>query len=76
MMPPQRPPHHGPPPDMDDEPPSKKAKTEESLMPEHEFLAKNKVRGLYCRFFLKFVCAFLLDNEIKIYYIFYVHSLC
>lgn len=36
------PPVHPPPP-MEDEPASKKLKTEDSLMPEEEFLRRNKV---------------------------------
>lgn len=36
------PPVHPPPP-MEDEPTSKKLKTEDSLMPEEEFLRRNKV---------------------------------
>lgn len=45
---PPGPPHRpGPPPPpsgpMDDEPPSKKQKSEDNLMPEEEFLKKNKV---------------------------------
>ena len=46
FMPP-RPPHPGPPSHMmDDGPPSKKAKTEDSLIPEAVFLARNKVSFL------------------------------
>lgn len=41
LPPAERPPAPAPPP-ADDEPPSKKTKTEESLIPEAEFLAKNK----------------------------------
>lgn len=38
------PPH--PPPPMEDEPVSKKPKSEDSLMPEEEFLRRNKVYNL------------------------------
>lgn len=41
------PPVHPPPP-MEDEPASKKLKTEDSLMPEEEFLRRNKVYDLEC----------------------------
>lgn len=41
------PPVHPPPP-MEDEPPSKKLKTEDSLMPEEEFLRRNKVCDPEC----------------------------
>lgn len=36
---------------MEDEPPSKKLKTEDSLMPEEEFLRRNKVCDLECCLF-------------------------
>lgn len=41
------PPVHPPPP-MEDEPASKKLKTEDSLMPEEEFLRRNKVCDSEC----------------------------
>lgn len=44
------PPVHPPPP-MEDEPPSKKLKTEDSLMPEEEFLRRNKVCDVECCLF-------------------------
>ena len=58
MQPPNQQRHQPPPPE--DEPPTKKAKTEDDLMPEDEFLKRNKVGG-----FIKSLYLFTPEDALR-----------